>query len=128
VDQPGTRGWEPFLAEPGERERVIRKTADDGFDGTSLGALLDGHGARRVVIAGVLSEMCVSATARAALARGLGVVLPHDAHGTYALQKIPPDVVARVAEHALGDQVGPVRTAAEVRFAPQPSRQAPVQS
>lgn len=40
----------------------------------------------------------------AALARGLAVVVPRDAHGTYDLDDIPAAVVARVAEHALGDE------------------------
>ena len=71
---------------------------------------------RRVALCGVLSEMCVSATARGALARGLGVVLPHDGHGTYDLDDIPATVVARVAEHALGDQPELVASTADVRF------------
>ncbi|TDC07338.1 isochorismatase family protein [Streptomyces sp. 8K308] len=116
VDEPFTPGWELFLNEPAET--VIRKTEDDGFAGTPLGELLDGHGIRRVAVCGVLSEMCVSATARAALARGFGVVLPHDTHGTYPLAEIPADVVARVAEHALGDEVELVASAAAVTFVP----------
>jgi nicotinamidase-related amidase len=49
--------------------------------------------------------MCVSATIRAALSRGFEVVLVRGAHATYDLQEIPADVVSRVAEHALGDQL-----------------------
>jgi nicotinamidase-related amidase len=60
--------------------------------------------------------MCVSATARGALARGLGVVLPHDGHGTHDLDDIPATVVARVAEHVLGDQLELVAATADVRF------------
>jgi hypothetical protein len=36
-----------------------------------------------------MSEMCVQATARTALARGYRVVLPHDAHGTYNVPAVP---------------------------------------
>jgi streptothricin hydrolase len=56
-------------------------------------------------VAGLLSEMCVSATIRTALSIGYEVVLVHDAHGTYDLDDISATVVARVAEHALGDQL-----------------------
>lgn len=98
VDEPGTPGWALALT-GGE---VVRKSADDGFAGTALSSLL--AGVRRIALAGVLSEMCVSATARSALARGYEVVLPRDGHGTYDLDDIPAAVVARVAEHALGDQ------------------------
>jgi streptothricin hydrolase len=112
VDEPGTPGWE--LALPGGT--VLRKTTDDGFADTPLSALLAGRRVRRVAVCGVLSEMCVSATARGALARGLGVVLPRDGHGTYDLDDIPAATVGRVAEHALGDQPERVASTADVVF------------
>jgi streptothricin hydrolase len=105
-DEPGTPGW--FIHDqvaPAANELVIRKTQDDGFDGTALEDVLARQGATRIAVAGLLSEMCVSATVRGALARGLHVVLVHDAHATYDLDDIPASVVSRVAEHALGDQV-----------------------
>jgi streptothricin hydrolase len=49
--------------------------------------------------------MCVSATARSALARGFDVVLITDTPGTYDLGDIAHEVVSRMAEHALGDQL-----------------------
>jgi Isochorismatase family len=36
-----------------------------------------------------MSEMCVSATARSALQRGIAVVLAHDAHATYDIPAMP---------------------------------------
>lgn len=118
-DEPGTPGWElALVAAESEHEAVIRKAADDGFTGTGLGDLLDRHGVRRVIVGGLLSEMCVSATARTALARGLTVVVPRDAHGTYDLDDIPAAVVARVAEHALGDQLEVVDSTAVSFVAP----------
>lgn len=119
-DEPGTPGWEfhPHVA-PGHGEPVVRKTTDDGFAGTALGAILDRAGVRRVAVAGLLSEMCVSATIRAAVARGLGVTLVLDAHATYPVDDIPADVVSRVAEHALGDEVE-LLSAAEIRFVTPP--------
>jgi streptothricin hydrolase len=110
VDEAGTPGWALALS-GGE---VVRKTADDGFAGTRLASLL--AGVRRVALCGVLSEMCVSATARSALARGYEVVLPHDGHGTYDLDDIPAAVVARVAEHALGDEAEIVPATTAVDF------------
>jgi nicotinamidase-related amidase len=111
LDEPGTPGWHihPKVApEPGEF--VLRKTRDDGFDGTELAEMLARTRVTRIAVAGLLSEMCVSATVRGALARGLQVVLIHDAHATYSLDDIPASVVARVAEHALGDEVEIVNT------------------
>jgi nicotinamidase-related amidase len=114
VDEAGTPGWALAL-DGGE---VVAKTTDDGFAGTRLGSLLSGSGVRRLALCGVLSEMCVSATARSALARGYEVVLPHDGHGTYDLDDIPAAVVARVAEHALGDEPELVPTTTAVTFTP----------
>ncbi len=123
-DEPGTGTWRLHLpAEAGEP--VISKSVDDGFDRTELGAILVAHGIRRLAICGVQSEMCVGATARTALDRGYGVVLPHDAHATYDVpappggtEGVPAAQAARVAEWALGDGVEVVATSAEVTFAP----------
>ena len=111
-DEPDTPGWELYLAvKPGPREHVIRKPRDDGFDATSLGQILIAGGVRSVAICGVMSEMCVHATARTALARGYRVVLPYDAHGTYNIpavpgisEEIPAHIVSRVAAWSLGDE------------------------
>ena len=105
-DEPGTWGWHihPSLL-PNSGELLIRKTKDDGFIDTELESVLSGKGVQRVAFAGLLSEMCVSATVRGALARNLNVVLVQDAHATYDLDDIPSTIVSRVAEHALGDDV-----------------------
>ncbi len=58
----------------------------------------------------------VHATTRSALSRGLGVVLPRDGHGTFDLDDIPAAVVARVAEHALGDEPELVASTTDVVF------------
>jgi nicotinamidase-related amidase len=115
VDEAGTPGWQLSLpVHDSADEVVIRKTTDDGFHQSGLGELLAARGVRRVAICGAMSEMCVSATARTALTRGLEVVLPHDAHAhaTYDIPAapgisamVPAAVVSRVAEWALGDQV-----------------------
>ncbi|MFC7310427.1 isochorismatase family protein [Streptomyces monticola] len=123
-DEAGTPGWElHFPVEQGPREVTYRKTEDDGFAETELGAFLEKHGVRSVAVCGVMSEMCVGATARTALARGYRVVLPHDAHGTYDIPAapgisdlVPAPMVSRVAEWALGDEVEIVAHAAAVTF------------
>ncbi|MFF3272165.1 cysteine hydrolase family protein [Streptomyces chrestomyceticus] len=123
-DETGTPGWELHLSvEPGPREVVIRKTLDDGFHGTPLGELLTESGVRSLVVCGVMSEMCVLATARSALEREYRVVLPHDAHGTYDVppapgetEGVPAAMASRVAEWALGDEVEIVAYAKDVPF------------
>jgi streptothricin hydrolase len=106
ADETGSPGWtiHPDLA-PLPGETVLRKTGDDGFDGTELEAVLRDAGVGRFAAAGLLSEMCVSATIRAAFARGFQVALVRGAHATYEVDEIPASVVSRVAEHALGDEL-----------------------
>lgn len=121
-DEVGTWGWE-LARSPGEGEVLVRKLRDSGFDGTDLGEVLARHDVSCVVVAGVQSEMCVAATAREALAKGLKVVLPRDAHATFPIPEVPgraPAVpaehVSRVAEWSLGDEVVIADCAADVRF------------
>lgn len=121
LDEPHQAGWKLHFP-PLSGEMVIRKTEDDGFDGTDLDAILTAFGAKNLVICGVLSEMCVAATARAALECGYGVLLPHDAHATYDVpagpgsQGVPAALASRAAEWSLGDEVRICASAREVRF------------
>ncbi len=123
-DEPGTPGWRIHLPVDADRaETVIRKTADDGFEETGLEELLRNAGVTDLAVCGVMSEMCVSATARTALELGFRVVLPHDAHATYDIPAaegisdvVPAAVVSRVAEWALGDEVEIVARARDVGF------------
>ncbi len=117
VDEPGRAGWELYFpAAESSREVVVRKLTDDGFDGTALDEFLRRHGVGRVCVVGVMSEMCVLATARAALARKFGGVMPHDGHATFDISPapgmtdgVPAAMASRVAEWALGDEVGALR-------------------
>ena len=123
VDEPGTSGWQlHFSPLPGEH--VVRKQVDDGFDGTDLNDLLVAAGVETVVICGMLSEMCLAATARTAMAIGYGVILPHDGHATYDVspgpggsEGVPAHLAARAAEWSLGDEVTIVASAGDVKFA-----------
>jgi nicotinamidase-related amidase len=82
ADEPETPGG-ALVLEPKIGEPVIRRHRDDAFVDTRLEALSHDAGAEVIVVCGVQSEMCVAATARTARERGLVVVLPRDAHGTY---------------------------------------------
>jgi nicotinamidase-related amidase len=124
-DEPGTPGWELHHAvEDSPTEVVIRKLRDDGFHGTPLGGLLRDSGVRALAVCGVMSEMCVQATARTALELGYRVVMPHDAHATHDIPAapgisgpVPAATVSRVAEWALGSDLEVVARAADVEFA-----------
>lgn len=125
VDEPGTPGWELHLSvEPSATEVVIRKTNDSAFAGTALADLLEERSVRSMALCGVMSEMCVSATARAALSLGFRVVLPHDAHATTDIPAapgisdlIPAATASRVAEWALGNEIEVIPRSDDVPFA-----------
>ena len=121
-DAPFQPGWALHF-EVRAQETVLRKTEDDGFAGTPLQPLLERLGVRHLAVCGLLSEMCVAATARTALALGYGVTLPHDAHATYDVPPgpgsagVPAAMAARAAEWSLGDGVTACASARDVRFA-----------
>lgn len=121
LDEPGTRGWELVLS-PDATDEVVRKNKDSAFVGTGLHELLRDYGVTAVSVCGVMSEMCVAATARSALELGYGVVLAHDAHATYPVPgfgdepEVPADQAARVAEWSLGDEVHIVPASADITF------------
>jgi len=68
---------------PQADDTVVRKRASSAFEGTDLAAVLEGFGAKALVLCGLQSEFCVSNTARSALAGGFEVVLAEDAHSTW---------------------------------------------
>ncbi|MFD3533825.1 isochorismatase family protein [Streptomyces sp. NPDC058664] len=123
-DEPHTPGWElHHPVEPGPAEVVVRKPHDDGFRDTPLGGVLADAGVRAVAVCGVMSEMCVQATARTALERGYRVVVPYDAHATQDVPAapgiggaIPAATVSRVAAYALGGDAETTVPAARVTF------------
>jgi streptothricin hydrolase len=129
ADEPYTPGWELFIASAeGDGQHVIRKTTDDGFHETELSDVLTERRIRHLAVCGVMSEMCVSATARSALNLGYHVVLPHDGHATYDIpaveglaDTVPHVMASRVAEWALGDEIDIIAHAADVQFEPLPA-------
>ncbi|PZX33500.1 isochorismatase family protein [Streptomyces sp. DvalAA-21] len=102
---------------------MVRKTYDDSFRETPLRALLTDAGVRSVAVCGLMSEMCVQATARTALALGYRVVLPYDGHATHDVPAepgvsdvVPAAVVARVAAWPLSRDADVTARAADVTF------------
>ena len=111
-DLPDTPGWE-LVHEPRPDEPVVDKTACDSFAGTELAGLLPASA--DLVLAGMQTDWCVSATARAALARGHRVVLAGGAHSTYPDDRSAAEIIASVEQElaGLGVRVVP---AGEIRF------------
>ena len=80
---PGTRGAEIHAnVEPLEKEPVIEKNYPNSFRDTPLREQLEKGGISRLIIAGMMTHMCVDATTRAAFDHGFECTLLHDACAT----------------------------------------------
>ncbi|ROV60598.1 cysteine hydrolase [Vibrio ponticus] len=98
----GTEGQKihPIVA-PKDGETVIIKHYPNAFAATNLAQVLNEQGITDVVLAGMMTHMCVSSTARATIEYGLKATIAHDACATCALplfdQVIPAEVVHQTA-------------------------------
>ncbi len=84
VCQRGTWGID-FYADirPRPDEVVVWKHRFDGFIGTDLDTILRSRQIRRLVVAGVTTEVCVESTVRHAFFRDYACVVPRDAVAAY---------------------------------------------
>ena len=105
--EEGTPGWliAPLLR-PTASERVVQKHASNAFQGTDLHAVLQELGADHLVITGIQSERCVSATCRGALGLGYAVQLAQDGHSTWPHGDRPAgDIIAAQNQTLEGEGV-----------------------
>ncbi len=84
---PNTPGIEFHAAvKPLETETVIQKHFPNSFRETGLLAHLQQNGVRRLVIAGMMTHMCVDATTRAATDLGFQCLIAQDGCATRSLK------------------------------------------
>jgi nicotinamidase-related amidase len=82
---PGTAGAEIHeRVRPQAAERVIEKNFPNSFRGTDLERVLKDAGAKELVVAGMMTHMCVDASVRQAADLGYKVTLLADACATRA--------------------------------------------
>jgi nicotinamidase-related amidase len=123
--QPGTRGVEihPLVA-PKPGEALITKAQPNAFLGTDLELQLRAIAAStptepvELVVAGMMSSMCVDATVRAAADLGFTLTVAHDACAAPDLAfgdtRVPAAQVHAAFMAALGDGYATVATADEI--------------
>jgi nicotinamidase-related amidase len=82
---PGTRGAEIHdLVVPHGKETVVEKNFPNSFRNTELKAILETNGVKNLVVAGMMTHMCVDATVRHAADLGYKITLLGDACATRA--------------------------------------------
>jgi nicotinamidase-related amidase len=93
---PGTQGAEIHArVRPRDGEQVIEKNFPNSFRGTELEAALKASGAKELVVAGMMTHMCVDASVRQAADLGYKVTLLGDACATRAQSYAGETVPAR---------------------------------
>jgi nicotinamidase-related amidase len=92
---PDGEGFRPAdQAAPGQGEVIIEKGLPNAFTGTDLDAVLKQAGSKPLILAGFMTHMCVSSTARAALDLGYSTTVVADAVATRDLPNPAGGVVA----------------------------------
>jgi nicotinamidase-related amidase len=108
-------------AAPTRGEPVVEKGLPNAFAGTDLEALVKATGRREIVLAGFMTHMCISSTARAATDLGLRTTIAADACATRDLPGplgqgvVPAQDVHRVALAELADRFAIVCRAADIQ-------------
>lgn len=83
---PGTRGAEIHASvQPLKRETLLQKNFPNAFRETPLLERLRKEGIQKLVIAGMMTHMCIDTTTRAASDLGFACSLAHDACATRSL-------------------------------------------
>jgi nicotinamidase-related amidase len=118
-DPEAPRGQIHASVAPMAGETIIDKGLPNSFAGTTLAEVLAGIGPRPLVVAGFMTHMCVSATVRSALDRGLSSTVAMDATATRDLPDptggvLPADTIHRAALAAIADRFATVVPAADI--------------
>jgi len=116
---PGTDGVTIHASvAPVEHEPVIQKNFPNSFRDTPLLDQLRTAGVQELVIAGMMTHMCIDATTRAAADAGFACALAHDACATRALgfgaTNVPAEHVQASFLAALQGTYASVRPASEL--------------
>jgi nicotinamidase-related amidase len=109
-DRGATGGAFADAARPLDGEAVIEKPLPNAFAKTDLEEVLRATGRGAIILAGFMTHMCVSSTARAALDLGFSVTVAADATATRDLPDplgggdVPAAVIQRAALTELADR------------------------
>jgi nicotinamidase-related amidase len=118
-DLEGRGGAFIEAVQPAAGEAIVQKGLPNAFAATGLDAILKQLGRQQLVLAGFMTHMCVSSTARAALDLGYRTTVAADAAATRDLPDplggtIGAEALHRAALAALADRFAIVAKVAEI--------------
>ncbi len=86
-------------ATPQGEETIIEKELPNAFAGTDLAATLDAAGRKKLIVAGFMTHMCISATVRSALDHGYFSTVVASACATRDLPALDGSILAAADLH-----------------------------
>ncbi|GHO49282.1 cysteine hydrolase family protein [Ktedonospora formicarum] len=100
----GSPGWQlhPILV-PGPQDIIIQKQMPSTFYQTTLDEYLSTHRIKKLVIAGIQTELCVDTTCREASDKDYDVTLVKDAHSTWTREELAAPQIIAHHNSLLGD-------------------------
>jgi nicotinamidase-related amidase len=113
----GTAGWQihPSIA-PLEGDMIIQKQMPDAFYKTSLHEHLLAYDIKKLIIAGIQTEMCVDTTCRRACSLEYDVTLVKDAHSTWDTEFLAAPQIIAHHNALLGDWFVTARDEQDIFF------------
>ncbi|MEE4410546.1 MULTISPECIES: cysteine hydrolase family protein [unclassified Serratia (in: enterobacteria)] len=109
--------------QPAKGDSVITKTTPSAFVGTDLDAQLKKQGIKTLIVAGLMTHMCISSTARDAVPLGYDVLIPEDATATRDLDDgaggvVDHRILQRAALAGVADVFAEIKTTAGILALP----------
>lgn len=109
--------------QPAKGDSVITKATPSSFVGTDLNQQLQQRGIKTLLVAGLMTHMCVSSTARDAVPLGYSVIIPEDATATRDLaswdnQVVDHQTLQRAALAGVADVFAEIKTTQSVLAMP----------
>jgi nicotinamidase-related amidase len=95
---------------------VVEKQHCDAFQDTDFAQKLTDLGAKRLIVAGMMTEYCVDTTCRRAFSLGYDVVLAADAHSTMSREHLTAAQIINHHNRVLGSGFAAVLPSAAIVF------------
>jgi nicotinamidase-related amidase len=114
---PDNPGWpiHPAIA-PAAGETVVDKREPDSFYQTTLQQELEDRGIKKLIIAGLQTDLCVDTTCRRAYSLGYEITLVSDAHSTWNAGGLSAAQIIAHHNQMLGGWFVTAKPASQVEF------------